>query len=296
MRFTRRQFLGSISTAAIGLLWDPKFILAEHVPFDPNFVVILSDTHCGPGQKHQIEFLKKSIADILAFKPRPVNVLIYGDFAFLFGKKKDYVLLKELIAPLTKAGIHWTNCMGNHDRRETFSEIFPEHAQKSLLSDRLVFKVETPHLDFIMLDSLIQSDNVNKWITPGEILKDQRSWLEETLKKQTKPCVVGAHHSLDETKIADILKNHRCVAGYINGHHHYWSPKIFDGINSLTLPSNGHWGDIGYVTVRLDDKNAEFRLTMKDFLIGNKTPEYQPNPERYNNIEKKQGAIWRIDL
>ncbi len=296
MRFSRREFLGAVSAAATGFLWDPGFAAADNIPFDPNFVVILSDTHCGSKTKHQIEFMKKSVADILAFNPRPVNVLVYGDFAFLYGRKEDYVLLKELVAPLKKAGIQWKNCMGNHDRRDTFAAIFPEHAQKSLLSDRLVFKIETPHLDFIMLDSLIQSDDPNKWITPGKILDDQRDWLNETLKKQTQPCVVGAHHSLDETLIADILKSHSCVAGYINGHHHYWNTKIFEGINSLTLPSNGHWGDIGFVTVRLDDKNAEFRLTMKDYLIGNRTPDYQPNPDRYNNIEKKQGAIWRVDL
>lgn len=296
MRFNRRQFFGTLGAAATGLLWDPRFAVADDISFDPNFVVILADTHCGPNCRHQIDFMKKSVADILAFNPRPVHVLIYGDFAFLFGRKEDYVLLRELVAPLDQAGIKWTNCMGNHDRRDMFAEVFPEHAKRSLLSDRLVFKTETPYLDFILLDSLIESDDPNKWITPGEVLDDQRDWLNETLKKQTKACIVGAHHSLDETLVADILKAHRCVAGYINGHHHYWNTPNFEGINSMTLPSNGHWGDIGFVTARLDDKRAEFRLTMKDFLICNRPPEFEPNPERFVNIEKKQGAIWRVDL
>ena len=67
----------------------------EAVPVDPNHLVLLSDTHCAPGLKHQLDFMRKSISEIVAMNPRPGHVLIYGDFAFLYGKLEDYKLLKE---------------------------------------------------------------------------------------------------------------------------------------------------------------------------------------------------------
>lgn len=300
----RRRFLASLGLSAAGLTllgtagnWNPlPAQTASNVPVDPNHVVLLADTHCGPNLRHQIDFMRKSIAEIAAMDPRPAHVLIYGDFAFLWGKREDYVVLTELMKPLADAGIPWTACMGNHDRRDTFTEIFPEHAARSLLSDRLVFKVETPNVDFLLLDSLIQSEDPKKWITPGQVLDDQKDWLNETLKKQTKPVVVGAHHSLAETKVTDILKAHSCVVGYVNGHHHTWNTKEQDGMKALVLPSNGHWGDIGLVNCRATENEAAFTLMLRDYFPGNKYPGFEPNPKREKIMAEKQGAVWRLDL
>lgn len=303
----RRRFLASLglsatafSLATAGVL-RPGDLLADaiapqNVPVDPNHIVLLSDTHCSPKVRHQVDFMKKSLAEIAAMNPRPACVLIYGDFAFLFGKKDDYLLLKELMATLDDLQIPWTTCMGNHDRRDAFAEVFPEHAAKSLMSDRLVFKVETPNVDFLLLDSLIQPPDDSRWITTGEILDDQKDWLNEALKKQTKPVIVGAHHSLDETKIDDVLKAHSCVAGYVNGHHHAWDPRPQNGFPALVLPSNGHWGDIGFVNVHTNENEAAFKFTMRDYFPMNRTPGFEPNPLRPQRMAEKQGAVWRIDL
>ena len=303
----RRHFLASLglSAAAFSLItsgtFSPSWVQAnsvshEDIPVNPNHFVLLADTHCGPHLKHQINFMKKSLSEIAAMNPRPAHVLIYGDFSFLYGKKTDYLVLKELMATLDKVQIPWTVCMGNHDRRDFFSEIFPEHAGKSLMADRLVFKVETPNMDFILLDSLCQAPDDSRWITPGEVLDDQKDWLNETLKKQTKPVIVGAHHSLDETKVDDILKSHSCVAGYVIGHHHTWSTEPQKDLPALILPSNGHWGDIGLVNVHANENEAVFKFTMRDFLVFNKTPEFKPNPLRHQKLAEKQGAVWRLDL
>lgn len=308
--WSRRQFLASLGlTAALGtssLAWaesetTPASLTeaaaeAARRPVDPNHFVLLSDTHCAPSLKHQSDFMRKSISDILAMNPRPAHVLIYGDFAFLYGKLEDYVFLRELMAPLDAAGIPWTTCMGNHDRRETFSEIFPEHAAQSLLSDRLVFRVEAPSVDFLLLDSLIEPPETTRWITPGEILDDQKDWLNETLKAQTKPVILGAHHLLNETKLVDLIKSHSCVAGYLNGHNHYWKPISWDGIPNLTLPSNGHWGDIGFVNARLTQKKVDFHLVIRDFLIMNRAPEFEPNVLRKSRLAELQGASWTLNL
>ncbi len=294
----RRQFFAALGVASAAAVTVPSLLFAQNseISVDPNHLVILSDTHCSPTCRHQLDFMRQNVAYILSLNPRPAHVLIYGDFAFLYGKKEDYVLLKELLNPLDAANIPWTTCMGNHDRRDTFAEVFPEHAAKSLLSDRLVFRVETPLVDFLMLDSLIQWKDSSRWITPGEILPEQKEWLDAALKTQTKSVIVGAHHGLDETKIADVLGAHSCVAGYIHGHNHYWKTSEFEGIRSLTLPSAGHWGDIGYVNARISESAASFTLTMRDYVLGNKGPDYEPNPDREKKIAEKQGAVWRLDL
>jgi len=296
MKMNRRNFLSAMLAGSVCVPFVGRVLAEGAVTVDPSHLVLLSDTHCAPGLKHQLDFMRKSISEIVAMNPRPAHVLIFGDFAFLYGKIEDYKLLKELVAPLDAAGIPWTTCMGNHDRRENFAEIFPEHAEKSLMKDRLVFRVETENVDFLMIDSLIEPPETTRWITPGEVLDEQRDFLNETLKASTKPVIVGAHHDLREIKIADILKANDCVAGFINGHHHYWATYEDGGVNALTLPSNGHWGDIGFVNAKLSPKQAEFKLFMRDFLIGNKGPDYEPNPDRFKNIAAKQGATWRLDL
>ncbi len=303
----RRHFLASLGLSATAFslaasgLYLPGAVQADatvpqNVPVDPNHIVLLSDTHCSPNTRHQVDFMKKSLAEIAAMNPRPACVLIYGDFAYLFGKKEDYLFLKELMATLDNLQIPWTTCMGNHDRRDSFTEVFPEHAAKSLMPNRLVFKVETPNVDFILLDSLVQPPDDSRWITPGEILDDQKDSLNETLKKQTKPVIVGAHHSLDETKIDDVLKAHSCVAGYVNGHHHTWDPRPQNGVPALVLPSNGHWGDVGFVNVRTNENEAAFKFTMRDYFPMNRTPGFEPNPLRQQRMAEKQGAVWRLDL
>lgn len=296
MMMNRRNFLAAMLAGSVSAPFASRILAEEAVSVDPNHLVLLSDTHCAPHLKHQLDFMRQSISEIVAMNPRPGHVLIYGDFAFLYGKLEDYKLLKELVAPLDAAGIPWTTCMGNHDRRENFTEVFPEHAEKSLMKDRLVFRVETENVDFLMLDSLIEPPETTRWITPGEILDDQRDFLNETLKASTKPVIVGAHHDLNETKIADILKANDCVAGYINGHHHYWTTYEKDGVKALILPSNGHWGDIGLVNATLSPKQAEFKLFMRDYLVLNKGPDYEPNQNRFKIVEAKQGAVWRLDL
>ena len=267
------------------------------IPVDSNHVVLLSDIHIGHWDRYLFanDFLKKSVAEIVAMNPRPAHVLIYGDLAFDTGQTQDYRILRDLLSPLDKAGISWTGAMGNHDRRENFAEVFPEHAARSLFDGRMVFRVETPFVDFLLLDSLIQHEDPKQVIVPGEIRDDQKEWLHETLKASTKPVIVGAHHPLEETKLTELLKSHPCVAGYINGHRHYWISNQQSFTPSLILPSNGFWGDIGVVNARFSSKAAEFTLTMRDYIPPGKVATDEA-PEKQEKISEKQGAKWTLEL
>ncbi|MBO5438223.1 MAG: metallophosphoesterase, partial [Thermoguttaceae bacterium] len=114
-------------------------------------LVLLSDTHVGRFARYRftVDWLIECVSEITAMDPRPAHVLIYGDLSFNVGELGDYRMLREIFKPLDDAGIPWTPCMGNHDRRETFSEIFPEKAAQSLVPGHLVFKAETEYADFI---------------------------------------------------------------------------------------------------------------------------------------------------
>lgn len=266
--------------------------LAASIPLDENLVALLSDTHVTQDKNnpHQRDGLSRCIREVLALNPHPANVLFYGDLAFNHGETNDYRLLKALVKPLEDAGICWSACFGNHDRRAAFYSVFPERkATVPLVPDRLVTVVKTPHADFILLDSCLEGP-VN-----GGLDDAQRAWLKETLAHTTKPVFVGAHHPIGETGVAGLLASNVVYTAYIHGHNHLWLQRNEQGVDTLCLPSTGHWGDIGYVLVKLDAGGAVFTLHQRDYYTPRpaKKPE-DVKPEWKARVQKNEGAQWRV--
>lgn len=260
---------------------------------DEDLVVFLSDLHCNP-DGYQPEKIRKMVSEILSMRPLPANVINLGDNAWLMGRVEDYACLKTLLQPLEDAGIVVTDAMGNHDRREEYASVFPEKAAKSLVKDRLVFKVETPKADFIILDSLQQGEDKSTWITPGNIDAAQADWLRKTLASYDKPVFVCAHHDYKENKIKDILIDSKACCGYINGHHHRWikgfawkNYRESRVVRVLELPSAGYWGDIGYATAVLGEKSMEVFLHQSDFYFPSPVPEGEAVPELWKTIVRE---------
>lgn len=268
--------------------------MADDVPKDENLVALFADLHITADKlpTHQRDGLAQCIQDVLACNPRPANVLFYGDLSFNAGFTNDYRKLKELVKPLEDAGIHWTACLGNHDRREPFLSVFPDsRVEPSPVPGRLVSVVKTPHADFIFLDSCLEGP-VN-----GGIDDAQREWLQKTLAQSKKPVFVGAHHPIKETGVADVIASNSACAGYIYGHNHTWKPELTNGVATLCLPSTGHWGDIGYVLVRLSDKEAVFTLYQRDYYAPR--PAAKPEdvkPEWKQRVQKNNGSKWSVVL
>jgi hypothetical protein len=266
--------------------------MAAEVPLDENLVALFADTHvtADPYNPHQQAGLAQSVRDVLALNPRPAHVLFYGDLAFNRGETNDYRLLKALVKPLEEAGIRWSGAMGNHDRRAAFLSVFPgRQGGPPLVPGRLVSVVKTPHADFILLDSCLEGP-VN-----GGIDDAQRTWLQETLARAAKPIFVGAHHPLAETGLGGLLAASTFGAGYIYGHNHLWRPQTQGGVETLCLPSTGHWGDIGYVLVKLDKGGAVFTLCQRDYYIPR--PAAKPEdikPEWKQRVQKNDGSQWRV--
>jgi len=282
------RFLAAVCAWALIASWT----WAGNAPLDENCVALLSDLHLTQAKDnpHQRAGFERCVQGVLALNPRPANVLFFGDLSFDHGETNDYRLLKQLVKPLEDAGIRWTTCFGNHDRRAPFFSVFPERRLADApVPDRLVSVVRTPHADFILLDSCLEGP-VN-----GGLDEAQRTWLGTVLARETKPVFVGAHHSVTETGVAGLLATNALCAAYIQGHDHQWRPRLEKGVETLCLPSTGHWGDIGFVVVRLSDAEAVFTLRQYDYYTPR--PAAKPEdvkPEWRARTQANNGAEWRV--
>ena len=267
-------------------------VCADTVPLDENQLALLADLHVTPqaDNPHQRAGLARCIAEVLARNPRPANVLLYGDLSFNHGDPDDYRLLKELLKPLEDAGVRWHACFSNHDRRATFFSVFPERMVAAPpVPGRWVTVVQTPRADFILLDSCLEGP------TNGDLDDAQRAWLQTTLSHSTKPVFVGAHHPLKDTGLAELLAAKPCCKGYVYGHLHTWKPQPEQGVNTLGLPSTGHWGDIGYVLVQLSAEGAVFTLHQRDYYTPRPaTSPAEMTPEWLARVSKNDGTQWRV--
>ena len=265
----------------------------DEVRFDDNLVCIISDMHVRPG-KYQQQHFERTVEEILALNPRPRNVLCLGDIAFLTGKPEEYAAAKPLLDRLEEAGMTLTMTMGNHDRRDNYAAVFPEKAAASELPHRFVYTVKTPRADFILLDSLIEPEDTETWITPGEIDDQQRQWLADKLKTYTdKPVFVLAHHPMGEVKLQKILYECPSCCGFIYGHEHMWiadwSHNRYKGLyilRNLSVPSTGHWGDIGYTLLRLEETRAVATFKQWGFFFPRPLKDGEQRPELWDEIEQ----------
>lgn len=302
----RRSFLGSLTAigcfGAFGISGITPVTAAAagksrkrvKGKFDDNLVVFISDLHTNP-DGYQPGKLRKVVDDILAMKPLPRNVIALGDLAYLTGQPSEYAGLKPILAPIEEAGITLTLAMGNHDRRKEFGEAFPAHAAKSLMKDRYVYIVETPNADFIILDSLQEGEDKTTWITAGALIDEEKAWLEKTLADYKKPVFVCAHHTLGETGITKMLAKSPTCCGYIYGHCHRWRKdwtEVWGNdtrvVRSLCMPSTGHWGDIGFVTLQLDSEKAVATLHESEFFF--------PTPPENPTEAPAQWAVFPEEL
>ncbi|MBR4901345.1 MAG: metallophosphoesterase [Victivallales bacterium] len=256
---------------------------------DRNKVVIMSDAHVGVSSgQWQRDGLAARIATILLMDPLPGYVLMLGDMAYAHGDVADYELFKEMMAPLDAAGIPWYPMMGNHDDREAFFTVFPER-KSNLVADRLVTVVKTPRSDFVLLDSLKDGK------ISGTLDEKQRTWLKSFLSKQKKSTFICAHHSIYDTKLQTLLEKTPCVAGYFHGHLHSWvETQTKKGLNCISIPSTGQWGDIGYAVLTQNNLHAKMVSTIVDYYYP--MPKEPPKPEWLERISRKNGREVVIPL
>ena len=286
----RRGFLGAFAAFAGTAAFAPS-ALAKTVSrpkLDPNLVVLFSDSHVNGHQdkylQHSRKHLQNVVANILRLDPLPAHAIHFGDLAYLWGHKEDYVLARELLEPLAAAGVKIAIGMGNHDRRSAFLEAFPEYAESTLFPGRIVSEVDAGAVDFIMLDGLAGSDARapnDSGPVSGSLCAAQEEWHALDLPRRERPFFVCSHWPAWALKAGNsdfrkLLLACPMAAGYIYGHVHRWQRDfIHDGfaapdiLKSLALPSTGLWGDIGFALMRIDGGTATVSLRQHDFFFPN---------------------------
>ena len=245
--------------------------------------MFISDLHLNglrdevPTHLYEEQCFLRAVTKILALRPLPAHVVCFGDIAYHWGQPEDYALAAKLFQPLLDAGIKLTLGLGNHDRRDNFLVQWPSYAKSTLVSGRIVSKVEMQYVDLLMLDtSSAKSVEKKSKSHPGDCSKEEQEWLAETLKAATKPVITCSHHRPNEDKVglAELLHGSSACKGHVYGHWHRWfrdflhvgwnPQKVFP---ISCLPSTGHWGDIGFVTFRTFPDRATLTLHQYDFFF-----------------------------
>ncbi len=289
MPMQRSDFLkGAFAFGAFAPVAGCRLFTGADCDYDESLAILVSDPHVKPGG-YQLDRLRGAVAEILRMNPLPRNVVCFGDIARSFGRREDYEAGRGPWQDLVNAGIRVTLGMGNHDRRRNFLEVWPEYERRTLVKGRIVTVADIGACDILLLDSLFEnhSDETRHCEGDGQLTGDQWDWLRAALPKWPRPVLVGAHHSVCEFRggvgkeLGDLLMDSRNVIGYVHGHNHLWDSALLSRSDcgwgnrtwkrSLSLPSVGHWGDIGYVVLRTSNGFACVELAMKDH--------YFPDPD-----------------
>lgn len=288
---SRRGFISGCAAATAAHLVAEPMAPGAH---DPNLAVFLADIHCngkyrGRWMQHQHAILRGYVVEILAMRPLPAHVVVFGDFSASNGWKEDFQLAREILQPLMSAGIALTYGMGNHDKRRNFLDVFPEIAAGlASVKDRIVSKVAFPTCDLIMLDSLREKPGDDGNFVDGRVDGEQLEWLKAELAEARRPVILGAHHSAVEAGLRKLVVTAPTVCGYVFGHEHAWADAyLHDGtygnsqtVQTVTLPSSGYYGDLGYAVFRTFTDRAEVSLRQSDFFF-NKEWKDRPQPKAW---------------
>ena len=318
----RKEFLGAMlalggvamhSSAASAVLAEldelEKLSRKAKGRIDQSKCIIMADIHiCGEFDaegkpkyyaNNPISF-NQQVRAILSMRQLPANLIILGDIAYDYGHEADYRYVRELFRPLENAGIKITVAMGNHDRRHTFFNAFPEYAEQTKVEGRVVSVVELPGVDFIVLDTLNQlPDNSSK--VAGTIDQAQLEWLGDYLSKSNRPAILSGHHPMTELSGFEqfVTKHSQSIVAYIYGHVHIWNKgvRIIRPIvpqrmlPTIAIPST-FYGDIGYAVMECDKEGATINYSSSGFWWPQ--PVENPPKEWLQRVEDLKSERCRI--
>lgn len=252
---------------------------------DPELVAFISDLHVGlplAKQKyktmrdypHQPAATAVTVREILSLPVLPANVINLGDISLAFAESEDYDIAAEMLRPLTEAGITVTHAMGNHDLRAEFLRCFPGQDKTTAVPGRLVSVVATPHVDFLVLDSLKEPKKRGDYgASSGRGLGDEQiAWLRETVAAAKRPLFICAHHPPQGLGVPVAVPHNPLVAGWIHGHTHAWSTHYLRGglddnarmLRTFGLPTAGFEMDVGWALMRTGPGGATAECRARD--------------------------------
>ena len=294
MTSSRRSFIsGLVATAGVAAGCRAVGKGLPQKALDPHAIGVISDIHTGmPWSKQtyrtgreypwQPGMSKRFVQEILSLPNPPANVIGLGDVSLAFGDTGDYEIAAEVLKPLSDAGIKVTLAMGNHDIRAEFLKFFPGYDATTKVPGRFVSVVETPFVDFILLDSLKEPSVRGSYeaVTSCGLGDEQRKWLEGVLPSLAKPTFVCSHHTANALKIDRLCAKAPKVVGYLHGHHHHWMTNYLHNgysdtariIRMMGFPSFGLDKDVGWGLVRTESGKAVLECMARDHYFPTKRP------------------------
>lgn len=246
---SRRRFLRRTLAAGAGFVFAPRLLAADK-PSDPDCWAFLSDTHVAADRAQAARGIRMAehfeivSRELLALPRRPAGTFITGDCAWQSGETLDYETFVQLLEPVRAGQMPVHIALGNHDHRERFwNALENEKAAKRPLADRQVALLQTPRLNWFLLDSLEKTLS-----TPGLIGPEQMNWLAAALDANSeKPAAIVLHHNFDSSAksiglkdtedMFKILRPRNQVKACFFGHTHNWNVKPDEsGIHLINLP------------------------------------------------------------
>ncbi|MCW2308921.1 phosphodiesterase [Rhodobium gokarnense] len=224
----------------------------------PMKLLHLTDIHLTtPGQtiagRDPNANFQAAVDHALAHHPDAELMAITGDLSD-WGDRADYERLRELIEgiPMPVA-----LCIGNHDDRPTFLEVFPEYAGEGGFVQTVR---ETSAGRCLFLDTWGPQTH------EGHYCAARQAWLEEQLAASERPVFLFMHHNpvpthvapLDEIRLKDDVAFRRIVARHrdkvrhvFHGHCHLPMAGSAGGVPVTSLRGTNHAGFANFAEMSL---------------------------------------------
>ena len=236
--------MASSLAGAAALGWGNRIHAQD---LSPDRWILLADTHI-PGDRDRaegkppikpVEKFAAMRTGVLALDYTPAGLLIAGDCVFLHGEHDDYVTLKEELQPLVDRNIPLHMSMGNHDNRERFWGVFPEHQKRSAgaVEGKHAYILDAPRATWFVLDSNRETD-----FTPGEFGAASSNGRERldcvpASRPPGWPTTIPREKTvLDFPAFWNVIQPRKQVKAYFYGHSHVWSQQQREGIHFVNLP------------------------------------------------------------
>ena len=187
----------------------------------------ITDLHIGFEPHNPMEANQRRLDDVLAMlvamDPQPAFVLATGDLVE-GGSVADYIRLRDSFAPLP---FPVYCCLGNHDKRGPFAEVFPNTPS---FAGATQYAIDDPALRILVLDTMSEERH------GGDFDATLADWLDAELTASPRPTLLAMHHpptpsgidwltaDSDEPwlmRLRAVVARHRTtVVGMIAGHYH----------------------------------------------------------------------------
>lgn len=252
-------------------------------------IALLSDTHIATkielSAYNQLpgENLRNAIEQMVDFRPQ--RMVLCGDCAYKVGLSSNYSTLQQLLEPIREIGVSCDFLTGNHDNRQTMTEVLGSSwATDSPVPGLRLGRFEVESAVFLLLDTQIGDLEVS-----GRIGRRQIEWIRSEIRQlgdSARPVILMGHHHLhdvpregvspdiglrDSAEFREFLDSEPQIRAYFHGHTHSWHHEETPGGTWIVnLPACGFPFDpaisFGWVQAEIDSETMRLKLVSLDPL------------------------------